>query len=222
MNACTGLADDTACGNSSRGSGERRTGSLNLSNVRLVPGATSAPSGACLPADNSPIWTNLTALAARRSTSPVRSRRLLLALKIAACWNQSTTWRSVKQHSWNQQEQFPRSDFRVSSPCARAAMHSSNATLSAAVKAPFRKLGTVRMTTARQRKIACKSRHPNWPCPPRPHEPGLALSGHPQHQPQCLQPNRQRNLHPRRNSLCWNCFIRELPSTSTAEPIAGS
>ena len=26
-------------------------------------------------------------------------------------WNQSTTWKSVKQHSRNQQEQFPRSDF---------------------------------------------------------------------------------------------------------------
>ena len=56
----------------------RQTGSLNLSNVRLVPGATSAPSWACP-------RTNLTALAAHLSTSPVRSRRLLLALKIAAC-----------------------------------------------------------------------------------------------------------------------------------------
>ena len=54
MNACAGLADDIACGNGSRGSGGRRTGSLNLSNVRLLPGATSAPSRACLPADNLP------------------------------------------------------------------------------------------------------------------------------------------------------------------------
>ena len=48
---------------------------------------------------------------------------------------------------------------RVTSPCAgRAAMHSSNATLSAAVKAPFKKVRTVRMTIARRRKISCKSR----------------------------------------------------------------
>ena len=60
--------------------GGRWTGSLNLSNVRLVPGATSAPSRGCLPADHSPIWTNLT------------TRRLLLALKIAACSVPGMLW----------------------------------------------------------------------------------------------------------------------------------
>ena len=172
--ACAGLADDTACDRGSRGSGGRLTGSLNLSNVRLVPGATSAPSRACLPANSSTIWTSLTALAARRSTSPVRSRRLLLALKFEACSAPGMLWSTNDSHSpaskllkrssnrflgtnpprggrcssilGINKNNFHALTPRVSYPCARAAMHSSNATLSAAVKTPFKKVGTVRMT----------------------------------------------------------------------------
>ena len=48
---------------------------------------------------NSPIWTDLTTLAARRSTSPVRSRRLLLALKIAACSATGMLWSTNDSHS---------------------------------------------------------------------------------------------------------------------------
>ena len=141
MKACAGLADDAACGNGSRGSGGRRTGSLNLSNVRLAPGATSAPSRACLPADNSHLDESHCSRCAPLHitcsfpTSPPNAQiRGLLStwdalehqrLPIPLSGNQPTTRRSVKEHSRNQEEQLPRFDF----PCLVPVLPGGNAFL---------------------------------------------------------------------------------------------
>ena len=107
----------TLCvGRGSRGSGGRLTGSLNLSNVRLLR--------TCLP-PNSPIWTSLTALTARRSTtcsfsSPAGAQiRSLLSTRDALehrlplpCFETSET--RLQSLSWNQNALTS----RVSSPCA--------------------------------------------------------------------------------------------------------
>ena len=55
--------------NASLGPGGRLLGSRNASNVCGVPGANSAPSKACLPADSSTLCTRAMARAARRSKS---------------------------------------------------------------------------------------------------------------------------------------------------------
>ena len=110
-----------------RGQPGRVSGGLvNSCNVRNVPGATDAPSRAWRAADNSPIDTNFSALAARRATSSSCLRRLRLAdsdpsnadwvlsltksaqrpsadcrnlSSIFGPWHQSTSSWALKQHS---------------------------------------------------------------------------------------------------------------------------
>ena len=123
-----GLADHTACGKNSRCSGGVGLGLSTCPTCAWV----RVPLLHLRTCDNSPIWTSLTALDTRRSTSPVRSRRLLLALGLLNTWDalehqrlplswfetsktffqsfswiQSTARKSVQQHSWNQEEQHP-------------------------------------------------------------------------------------------------------------------
>ena len=66
-----------ASGIGSRGTGGLRSGSVKALSVARFPSATLPLSNACLPAEISPNWTNLSAFAALFSMVSRRVRRLL-------------------------------------------------------------------------------------------------------------------------------------------------
>ena len=138
-NFSTGSKLAISSGTGSLGNFGRRSGSRSARNVALVPGATDAPSSACLPADASPNCANRKARRARISTL---SRSLILRLSnrgrlhagiqthlnenipfstLEECnsifdrfpRDQSTPTRARQQHARNKEEEFPRADLEI-------------------------------------------------------------------------------------------------------------
>ena len=155
-----------------RGTGGRLFSSRSWFKVSRVPGANSAPSKAWRAEEASPNWTNLRALAARRFTSSPRfgasvGRRLLNLAQRPACsvspnapnlqasaWHRSSTcFRGTlppRGGNWiilgRNVNNFHARWTSMKSPFTSPRSLSSNATRNAALNAPLRNTGTVRIT----------------------------------------------------------------------------